>query len=81
MQYGNDPNGKVPIACKDANAPAGWAIMNRLVGLEKLFSNVAAALSGSEASVSDQVPGIVSTFGNIPDDHIDVILGMVSVGL
>lgn len=81
LQYGNDPSCKIPIGCKDANSPAGWAIMNSIVGIERVLSNLASAVTNTEASVSDQVSTVVSTFGNIPDGHLDAILGIVSLGL
>lgn len=81
LQYGNDQACKTPIGCPDANAPAGWAILNSIVGIERAISNLASAITAVEASVSDQVPGIVDTFGNIPDGKLDAILNIVSLGL
>lgn len=81
LQYNNDQACKTPISCPDANAPAGWAILNSIVGVERAISNLASAITNVEASVSDQVPGIVDTFGNIPDGKLDAILNIVSLGL
>lgn len=81
LQYGNDQACKLPIGCPDANAPAGWAILNSITGMERAISNLASAITAVEASVSDQVAGLVDKFGNIPDGKLDAILNIVSLGM
>ncbi|WPG99684.1 Esterase, SGNH hydrolase-type [Acrodontium crateriforme] len=81
LTFNGPTNCKVPISCDSVNSPAGWFIMNGVVGLEGVISSVAGTLTISSTYASEQASDLVSAFGNVDDGKLQAILGIVSLGL